>query len=128
MLVIVCQQCTVPCLAHVKHPSEEVPGVRRVWGTMRDCSSRAVLAVLQRLTTLAEKVEVRRKFKKKGDNRVQWWFLIRADESVLRLLEQEWEPVQTQTSWKLERCHKPAPGQTSAETDHPGESSFLSQR
>ena len=63
--------------------------MRRVWGTMRDCSSRAVLAVLQKLTTLAEKVEVCRKFKKKGDNRVQWWFLIRADESVLRLLEQD---------------------------------------
>jgi len=29
--------------------------VQRVWGTMRDCSSRTVLTVLQRLSTVAEK-------------------------------------------------------------------------
>ena len=91
-----------------KHPSEEVTGVRRVWGTMRGCSCRTVLTVLQRLTTVVESVEVRRKFKKKDNNRVQWWFLIRAEEAVLQLLEQEWGAVETQTSWKLERCHKPA--------------------
>ena len=112
-----------------KCPSEEVPGVRRVWGTMRNCSNRTVLTVLQRLSTVSEKVEIRRKFKKKGDNRVQWWFLIRAEETVLQQLEQEWELVQTQTSWKLERCHKPATEQTSTVNGHPDVSSsfFLSQ-
>ena len=45
-----------------KCPSKEVPGVRRVWGTMRNCSNRTVLIVLQRLSTVSEKVEIRRKF------------------------------------------------------------------
>ncbi len=45
-----------------KGPSDEVPVVRHVWVTMRDCSSRTVLTVLQRLSTVAEKVEVRHKF------------------------------------------------------------------
>ena len=52
--------------------------MRHVCGTMRSYPSRAVLTVLQRLTTLAKKVELCRKFKK-GDSRVQWWFLIHAD-------------------------------------------------
>ena len=35
-----------------------VDGVRRVWGTMRGCSYRTVLSTLQRLTFVAENVEV----------------------------------------------------------------------
>ena len=37
-----------------KHPSEEVTGIQHVWGTMRGCSCRTVLTVLQRLTTVVE--------------------------------------------------------------------------
>ncbi len=83
-----------------------------------------MLTVLQRLSTVAEKVEVRRTFKKKGDNRIHWWFLIRAEEAVLQQLEQEWELVQTQASCKLERCHKPATEQTSSVNGQPDVSSF----
>ena len=86
--------------------TEEVDGVRRVWGTMRGCSSGTILTTLQKLSTVAERVEVRRKFKKRKNNTTQWWFLIRGEEQVLQKLEQEWERVQTQTSWKLERCHR----------------------
>ena len=57
---------------------------------------------------MVESIEVCHKFKKKDNNRVQWWFLLRAEEAILQLLEQEWGAVETQTSWKLERCHKPA--------------------
>ena len=52
-----------------------VDGVRRVWGTMRGCSYRTVLSALQWLTTVAENVEVRRKFKKRGNTEVRWWFI-----------------------------------------------------
>ncbi len=39
------------------------------------------------------------------------------------------ELVQTQTSWKLERCHKPTTEQTSAVNGHPDvSSSFLPQK
>jgi len=51
----------------------QVDGVRRVWGTLRGCSSKTVLMVLQRLSTVAEKVEVRRKYKKNKNNTVQWY-------------------------------------------------------
>jgi len=84
-----------------------VDGVRRVWGTMRGCSYRTVLSTLQRLTTVAEKVEVRRKFKKRGSIEVRWWFLIRGEQSVLQTLDQEWMNVENSTSWKLEHCYQP---------------------
>ena len=51
---------------------EKVEGVRRIWGTVRDCTSRTILTVLQKFSTVAERVEVRRKkeslkcYKKKG--------------------------------------------------------------
>ena len=60
--------------------------------------------------------KVRRKFKKRDNGALQWWFLIRGDEADLLVLDQEWEAVQMQTSWKLERCHKPVT-QESGEKD-----------
>ena len=41
-------------------------GVKKVWGTMRGCSYKT----LQRLTTVAENVEVHMKFKKRGNTEV----------------------------------------------------------
>jgi len=108
-----------------KHPCEEVTGVRRIWGTMRSCTSRSVLSVLQRLSSVAPNVEVRRKFKKTSDSRIQWWFLVCAEEAVLQVLDREWEAVHTQTSWKLERCHKPATEQIPTDTKKPEVSTFL---
>jgi len=85
----------------------QVDGVIRVWGTLRGCSSKTVLMLLQRLSTVAENVEVCHKYKKNKNNTVQWWFLIRGEETVLQVLQQERERIQLQTSWKLERCHRP---------------------
>ena len=108
---------TGPSTATNKSPAcEEVSGVRRIWGTMRSCTSRAVLTTLQRMSKLSEKFQVRRKFKKRDNGALQWWFLIRGDEPDLLVLDQEWEAVQMQTSWKLERCHKPVT-QESGEKD-----------
>ena len=96
-----------------------VDGVRRVWGTMRGCSYRTVLSTLQRLTSVAENVEVRRKFKKRGNTEVRWWFLIRGEETVLQNLDMEWVNIENSTSWKLERCYQPV--STSATHDLVGE-------
>ena len=38
--------------------------MRRIWGTVRGCTSRTIVTVLQKFSTVAEKVEVCRKFKK----------------------------------------------------------------
>ena len=124
-------QCTIgdktdPIKASTEQPSEKVAGVRRIWGTMRGCSSKTVLTALQRLSTVADKVEVHRKFKKKRNNSVQWWFLIRGQELVLQQLEQQWEKIQTQTSWKLEHCHRPVSVPSNEETSLHNVSSFLS--
>ena len=96
-----------------------VDGVRRVWGTMRDSSCRTVLGTLQRLTSVAQSIEVRRKFKKVGEKKVRWWFLIRGEESVLECLQTEWANVENSTSWKLEQCYQPATPPT--ETSEPSE-------
>jgi len=108
-----------------KHPCEKVTGVRCIWGTMRICASRSVLSVLQRPSSVAPNVEVHQKFKKISDNRIQWRFLICAEETVLQVLEREWEAVHTQTSWKLECCHKPATEQIPTDTKKPEVSTFL---
>jgi len=91
---------------------------------------------------VAEKVEVRRKFKKRGGTEVRWWFLIRGEELVLQTLDQEWMNVENSTSWKLERCYQPvSPSATDnlngegdntqatmppTPSEEDGESSFLS--
>ena len=90
-----------------KQAREPVNGVRRIWGTLRACTHMTVLSTLQRLTTTAEKVEVRRKFKKRDNNEIRWWFLIRGEETDLQTLETQWENVENSTSWKLERCFQP---------------------
>ena len=111
---------------------------------MRGCSCRTILSTLQKLTSVAEKVEVRRKFKKRGNTEVRWWFLIRGEEPVLHSLDQEWVNIENSTLWKLERCYQPVSpsatqdldgeGDNSEATMHPttseedGENSFLSNR
>ena len=37
---------------------------------------------------------------------VKWWYILCAREAMLNQLEQEWEKVQLQTSWKLKPCYK----------------------
>ena len=130
------QQCNHAPAQKLEHKSGSVPGnspemekvegVRRIWGTVRSCTSRTILTTLQKFSTVAERVEVRRKFKKCRDIRVQWWFLIRGEEGVLEALQKEWESIQSQTSWKLECCHKPVQG--SGEQSSGDVSSFLSIR
>ena len=46
---------------------KEISGVRCIWGTMKSCTSRTVLTTLQKLSSVSEKVQVRRKLKKRGE-------------------------------------------------------------
>ena len=59
------------------------------------------------MTSVVEKIEVRRKYKKRSDGRIHRWFLVRGSEPDLQTLEQEWDKVHSQTEWKLEHCYKP---------------------
>jgi len=51
-------------------------------------------------------IHVKRKFRT-TNNRTRWWFLIHADEGLLSELENQWDKVALQTTWKLETCTKP---------------------
>ena len=84
-----------------------VPGVRRIWGTLRNTPPAAVSATLSKLTTLGNRLSVR---SKTNDilGRSRWWFLVKGKEEVLTVLE-EWKRVSLQANWKLKPCTKPKP-------------------
>ena len=62
----------------------------------------------------AHKVNVKRKYiiiEKVGRKAVRWWFVLRATEDILQNLEDQWERIKIQMSWKLEpvvyiQCHQ----------------------
>lgn len=83
-----------------------IPGVRKVWGTMKACTTQTVSTTIAQLCpSVAGKLQLRRKFKTNDNGRVtRWWFLIRGEEEVLIELKQIWERVSIQTSWRLEEC------------------------
>ena len=103
-----------------------MPGVRRIWGTLRNTPPAAVSATLCKLTTLGNQLSVRRKTNDiSGRNR--WWFLVKGNEEVLAQLEREWERVSLQTSWKLEPCTKPKTADDKPSPSDPPSSSPNSQ-
>ena len=68
----------------------------------------AVSATLKKLTSVASKIAVKRKTRKhESSGKTRWWFLLKSDENVLNMLDTEWEGIQLQTKWKLERCSAP---------------------
>jgi hypothetical protein len=82
-----------------------VCGARRIWGTLKATTTRAVEKVISTFSTTP--VTVKRKYKsfntpgsitKKSQ---QWWFVVRAEESVLVQLERDWESIEVQTGWQL---------------------------
>ncbi len=85
-----------------------VSGVRRVWGTLPYTTPGAVSATLKKLTSVGNKIAVKRKTRKhEGSGKTRWWFLLKSDENVLKKLDNEWESIQLQTKWKLECCSTP---------------------
>ena len=83
-----------------------VPGARRVWGTMRACTVPTVVKSIKRLTDVGD-LRVKRKFKTGNDGKItRWWYVVHAEEAHLQQLENEWEKVKFQTSWKLEPCYR----------------------
>ena len=83
-----------------------VPGVRRIWGTLKSASTTAVSSTLNKLTTLGSQLTVKKKVRS-GSAGSHWWFLVKGSEEVLKKLEEEWNRVSLQINWKLELCTKP---------------------
>ena len=73
-------------------------GVRRIWGTMKACTATTVSKSITRLTDVGRNVQVKRKYKTNDEGKiVRWWYILHAEEALLKQLEQEWERVQLQT-------------------------------
>jgi len=61
--------------------------------------------MLKQLTSICSKIIVKRKFKTAPalpNTKTKWWFIVSGDEAELQQLQQEWEPVATQTAWELQ--------------------------
>ena len=70
----------------------QVEGKRKVWGTLKTCSTAAVKSAISTLTNVpSDKLSIRRK-----------WFVIGVEERVLAQLQEQWHSVKLQTKWKLE--------------------------
>ena len=80
-------------------------GVRRVWGTLKETTTRAVSNTITKVCGINPK-KVKRSFKKNDSGRIfRWWFIIRDSEDVLSTLDTKWQQIQIHTSWKLEPCY-----------------------
>ena len=95
----------------------QISGARRIWGTLKTTTCAAVSSSLKRLISFSDQIKVKRKYKTARDNHAvakKWWFILRGSEECLQQLENEWEPVATHTSWKIEPAYHficDAPGQ-----------------
>ena len=84
-----------------------VEGTRKVWGTLRSTTVTAVTTALQKLSSVGDHVQAKRKYKSVGGGKVtKWWFVLRGDEDKLKVLESEWESISLQTYWSIEHCFR----------------------
>ena len=70
---------------------EVVSGVRRVWGTLRNASHFSVKNTIVKISSVSniENMEVKRKYTFTNSRKPKWWFVLRADEATLQLLQAE---------------------------------------
>ena len=83
-----------------KRDSHPVPGKRRIWGTMKQCTASAVERAIAQLAQVPDNsIKAKRKYKKLDKGKLRWWHVIAGEETVLKQLENEWENVERQTAW-----------------------------
>ena len=97
----------------------KVVGARRIWGPFYFCSPNAVLGCIKKLTGIDAKLRARKKTKDLANNKTIWWFVLHGDEKDLCTLDEEWDKVHLQTSWRLESCFAPL---TTGDTASPNNS------
>ena len=72
---------------------------------MKASSISAIQGTICKLTSLKDKLQIKRKTKALTNNKLTWWFVIHGQESVLGVLDPEWEKVHAQTGWSLQHCY-----------------------
>ena len=86
----------------------QVLGSRKIWGTLKSTSTQDVSNAISSLMQMPDtSLIVKRKFKiirqNSGRNKLtRWWFVVRGNEEILKLLEEKWNPDSMQAKWKLE--------------------------
>lgn len=89
---------------------EKVSGARKVWGTLRETTVKAVTGVISKLCPSTIEFKIKRKTQTGNHDlghKPRWWFVIHAKEEDLATLESAWSAVFDHTQWKLRPCYKP---------------------
>ena len=89
---------------------EKVSGARKVWGTLRETTVKAVTGVISKLCPSTIEFKIKRKTQTGNHyhgHKPRWWFVIHAKEEDLATLESAWSAVFDHTQWKLRPCYKP---------------------
>ena len=84
---------------------------------MKSTTPGAISSALKKLTTVGNQVSIKRKHKQLDSGHTRWWFVLKGEEQVLTQLEDEWERMCLQLSWKLEPCFKPKSLKIDTHTD-----------
>ena len=89
------QQRGGPAIAHPQHYRHRkqpatagrvsVDGARRVWGAFSHCTPTVIQSTIAKLTSIKDKLNVKRKTKVSTNNKSVWWFVIHGQESILAM-------------------------------------------
>lgn len=97
-------------------PKAIVQGSRKIWGTRKRTDIAVIsneIAKIPNADSLLSNLLVKRKYKSSNSARRtnKWWFVVRAEESQLKVLEDNWDRVKQETGWQLEHvyCFKDPP-------------------
>ena len=84
-----------------------VKGKRKVWGTHKVTTARAVKNAINSIASTGG-IEVKRKYQLSKLNSqkatvtlIKWWFIVSGEESILAQLSENWNDVKLQTGWSL---------------------------
>ena len=88
-----------------QRPRAHVAGARKVWGTHSNATVGEVKGAISMIANLsANDLTVKRKLKVMQGNRrpAKWWFVLRAEENILKGLEKTWNTMALPRRWKIE--------------------------
>ena len=123
---------------HSRRACTQIEGARKVWGTHKITTIGEVKGAISMLANIAaEELTVKRKFKApvnydrstsvrtRGANK--WWFVLRAEESILKRLEELWDTLALPRRWRLEPLLRFTENDSSLESHGLSPSQSLSQ-
>ncbi len=91
-----------------KTPKVVVVGSRKIWGTRRSTTTSEICDSIKSISDVdVNAFSVKRKYKTIKSSQIsKWWFVVRGDESKLKILEDNWLLIDQQARWKLEPLYR----------------------